>query len=276
MTTAHSTLEVQNLEVIRSNVQKLFQPCAPEEARTPPQPPVRITPGLVLDLHRKLWRGIPDRGKHKTRPGEYRRALDKVRVNGKPAPVDASMVPGMMDDLCREATKLTADPAVFELRPEVRVGRAFAAAGRTHYKFVYIHPFCDGNGRVSRLFADIVLANAMGPLPLVWKFPPGEVLRAHRDDYIRVLDHADTLGIDAGADFFSPFYEMAIAESALCETQWSIERRIADGNPHEGDEVALEALRDLQFPSQVNYFDADSYIEHGAQLSMDLLGEAPR
>ena len=36
-------------------------------------------------------------------------------------------------------------------------------AALAHYKFVYIHPFYDGNGRVSRLLMNLVLLQAGYP-----------------------------------------------------------------------------------------------------------------
>jgi Fic family protein len=53
-----------------------------------------------------------------------------------------------------------------------------------HHRFTQIHPFQDGNGRVARCLATIVLLQA-GRFPLV-------ITRDHREDYITALEQADS------------------------------------------------------------------------------------
>ena len=57
-------------------------------------------------------------------------------------------------------------------------------AARVHCKFVSIHPFDDGNGRVARLLMNLILMK-YGYLPVVIK-------NDLREDYYRVLMKADT------------------------------------------------------------------------------------
>jgi hypothetical protein len=52
-----------------------------------------------------------------------------------------------------------------------------------HHRFTQIHPFQDGNGRVARCLATMVLLQA-GRFPLV-------ITRDHREDYIKALEQAD-------------------------------------------------------------------------------------
>ena len=53
-----------------------------------------------------------------------------------------------------------------------------------HYKFVCIHPFDDGNGRVSRLLMNYVL--------LAHKLPPVVIKSSDKQNYLRTLRLADT------------------------------------------------------------------------------------
>jgi Fic family protein len=53
-----------------------------------------------------------------------------------------------------------------------------------HHRFTQIHPFQDGNGRVARCLATIVLLQA-GRFPLV-------ITRDHRENYITALEQADS------------------------------------------------------------------------------------
>ena len=57
------------------------------------------------------------------------------------------------------------------------------SAAWLHHRFVQIHPFQDGNGRVARAIASLVLIRA-GWFPLV-------VTRDDRDNYIEALERAD-------------------------------------------------------------------------------------
>ncbi len=56
-------------------------------------------------------------------------------------------------------------------------------AAAAHYKFVFIHPYPDGNGRVARLLMNLIL--------MQHGFPPAIILNAERKRYLAYLMEAD-------------------------------------------------------------------------------------
>jgi Fic-DOC domain mobile mystery protein B len=73
-------------------------------------------------------------------------------------------------------------------------------AARFHHRLVFIHPFTNGNGRHSRLMADILLADVLGQKPFTWGngdlIAKGNVrnryvdalILADRQDYSKLLE----------------------------------------------------------------------------------------
>ncbi|MGB7207388.1 MAG: Fic family protein [Pyrinomonadaceae bacterium] len=60
---------------------------------------------------------------------------------------------------------------------------AILLAAEFHYRFVLIHPFDDGNGRLARLLMNFVL--------MKYGFPPVIIKNEDKDNYIAVLEQAD-------------------------------------------------------------------------------------
>lgn len=72
-------------------------------------------------------------------------------------------------------------------------------AAIVHHKLAYIHPFWDGNGRISRIIMNVFIMQA--------GFPMAIILKNDRKRYYRVLSEADK-------DNYSPFCEF-VAQSVI-------------------------------------------------------------
>lgn len=120
---------------------------------------------LIKSLHHLVTQNI-----EKDWAGRYRNA--SVRITRTPhQPPDAFNVPPLMHDLVQWVRNQQKKMHVVEL------------AAILQHKFVYIHPFFDGNGRTSRLIMNVLLLQQGYPLAII--------LKNDRKRYYRVLQSAD-------------------------------------------------------------------------------------
>ena len=125
---------------------------------------VPLTEDLVKKLNGIVLEKIDDRG------GHYRDI--NVRILGAvKSPPQAEKVPKLMKELIEYA----------QANPEKLNPVEFAAA--LHYKFVAIHPFVDGNGRVARLVMNLALMKHGYPITII--------LKVDRKKYYDCLKKAD-------------------------------------------------------------------------------------
>ncbi len=71
----------------------------------------------------------------------------------------------------------------FRVKSESPETNAILLAAEFHYRFVRIHPFDDGNGRIGRLLMNYIL--------MKHGFPPVIIKNEDKDNYIAVLEQAD-------------------------------------------------------------------------------------
>ena len=87
-----------------------------------------------------------------------------------------------------EIKKLVDDITFWEQNKSFEV---IEIASRIHHRAVQIHPFLNGNGRWSRMLANIYLKQH-GLQPTKWNEESLSKENPHRDDYIRALKEADS------------------------------------------------------------------------------------
>ena len=145
---------------------------------------------FLSGLHRDFYRDAPAemlRIQGTTReivvqPGEWRSQLEQEVAVGRHVPPASTRVPEFM--------------RYFEERYRFehlgKAGRVISMAA-AHHRFNYIHPFPDGNGRVSRLMSH-AMAHAAGiGAHGLWSISRGLARGLEsRSEYQRMMDYADT------------------------------------------------------------------------------------
>jgi Fic family protein len=141
-------------------------------------------------LHREFYRDAPqsmllikiERRAFRMIPGEWRADPEHDVAVGRHVPPSSARVADFM--------------RYFEERFALeRMGRAaqIMAMASAHHRFNYIHPFPDGNGRVSRLMSHAMAAVAGIGARGLWSVSRGLARGLEsRTDYKRMMDYADT------------------------------------------------------------------------------------
>jgi Fic family protein len=138
----------------------------------------------ILRVHALLMRGIDDQNAGKYRTGQ-------VRVAGATfMPPPAEKIQIMISELLQT---LNQNPD--ELRP-------IELAAFFHHKFVYIHPFLDGNGRTARLLMNVILMRNGYPFTVL--------LKVDLPKYLRALSEADNGNLVPFASFIANCVERSL------------------------------------------------------------------
>lgn len=144
----------------------------------------QITKNLICKLHSIIMNGILD-----DEVGAYR--LRKVWIEGASfVPAMPSLVPGLMKDFLKWLTKNPDRLSPVEL------------CAMAHQRFVFIHPFIDGNGRIARLLMNIILMKK--------GYPPAIILKNERKKYIRTLELAHNARPKAFVNFIGRSVERSL------------------------------------------------------------------
>ncbi len=151
--------------------------------------PEPASAGFIRWLHEEFYRDAPEamltvRGDSRTlrmRPGLFRATATEEVTVGRHQPPAADKVAAFM--------------AHFETRYRLAplgAGSRILAIPAAHHRLNYIHPFLDGNGRVSRLVSHaMALAAGIGAHGL-WSVSRGLARGLEsRGEYKRMMDHAD-------------------------------------------------------------------------------------
>ncbi len=125
-----------------------------------------VTEETIKQLHSLILKSIND-----TEAGCYRR--HNVRIIGANCvPPQSIKIPNLMDQFINW---------FYESEYSLNVP---TLAAQIHYRLVMIHPFIDGNGRVARLFMNLIL--------MKHGYPPAIILKVDRKRYYRVLNEANS------------------------------------------------------------------------------------
>ena len=128
----------------------------------------------IQEIHEIVTRGIlEDAGRYRTR---------NVRIAGAAkTPPDWSKIVKLMNDLIEKIAESKAHP--------------IETASFLHHRFVEIHPFSDGNGRVARLLTNLYL--------IARDYPPVVLKKEDRGKYYRSLRAADAGNLGPFANFMA-------------------------------------------------------------------------
>lgn len=142
-----------------------------------------LTLGLIKEFHAMLFEGVRSwSAELKISPGAFKSADNHVLTPSGEIHyyTPAVQVPVEVEKLMEWYTK------------QINVEHPIIIAAEFHHRFVAIHPFQDGNGRVSRLCMNFILMKA--------GYPPAIIKQEERLDYYLALEQADkgniTLFID--------------------------------------------------------------------------------
>lgn len=151
-----------------------------------------ITEAFIRSLHQDLC-GPQEKYKVTTQQGDQFHDLPLGQYKSEPNHVlrhDGSVHAfAPVDQVSPEMHRL-----VEELKsPLFQAAHPVLQAAYSHYAFILIHPFADGNGRVARALASAFLYRAKG-IPLL-------ILSEIRADYIHALEQADSGNPQVFVDF---------------------------------------------------------------------------
>jgi len=146
---------------------------------------------FIAWVHRMFYREMPEEFRFMERPdgskveivpGEFRKTASDDVVVGRHQPPSSDRVEAFMAHFSKRF-------GVAEKSASTRI----IAIASAHHRFNYIHPFPDGNGRVSRLMSHAMAMKAGIGGHGLWSISRG-LARGLRDrgEYKRMMDHADS------------------------------------------------------------------------------------
>jgi Fic family protein len=197
---------------------------------------------LAREIHRRFCAELPDSllvlalpsgKKVRVSPGEWRELNVLV---GRHVPISAAAIPRFM--------KRWED--AYALKPS----RLLSELGSMHHRFLWIHPFLDGNGRTSRLLIHALLRGIGVGSPL-WAISRGlarnverykALLQAADEPRRGDLDGRGSLSESALIQFNRFFLEQALDQVAFMNHLIDPDRLLSRITLHVREEIALSRL----------------------------------
>ncbi|HYF50172.1 MAG TPA: Fic family protein [Planctomycetota bacterium] len=179
--------------------------------------PQNITPDLILSLHEMLQSHAADAGKWKARDNEIIEFLPSGERKVRFIPTAARQVPAQVKRLCAEYSRHAEEDA-----PALLLTASFV------FDFLCIHPFRDGNGRVSRLLTTLLLQNNGFNVSRYVSLE--RLIEETKADYYRVLREC-SIGWHDGANSEVPWwnYLLGIVRQGYAEFARKIEQAAGPG-----------------------------------------------
>jgi fido (protein-threonine AMPylation protein) len=180
-----------------------------------------LTVHYIRSLHHELMRNVEDREVYMEDAVTKERRAARVPLNKgvfKQEPNNPTRKDGSKHDFCPPHEVDTEMSRLVEIHAELQREGAppEVRAAWLHHAFTQIHPFEDGNGRVARALASLVLIQA--------GLPAFTVVREMRTRYIHALESADHGNPQPLLDFF---------ESALYRQLFLLSNSIRPAPPTE-------------------------------------------
>lgn len=143
---------------------------------------------FIEELHARFYEGatprmldvpLPDGTRSTLEPGQYRK---HEVVVGRHQPPSPAALPGFMQHFEQRFTMTKA-----------RAGTRIVIMASAHHRLNYIHPFADGNGRVSRLMSHAMACRAGVGAHGLWSISRGLARGlSDRGEYKAMMDQADS------------------------------------------------------------------------------------
>jgi len=159
-----------------------------------------INRAFICEMHKMVVDGLlpPPNGEGDYTPGEYRKINLKINKSNHQPP-DWIRIEDYMKELFDFIQK--DDSTKYDL----------LKAAIAHHRFVWIHPFGNGNGRVVRLLTYAMLVKTGFNINVGRIINPTAVFCGNRNDYYNHLSEADT-GTDAGILSWSEYVLKGLKE----------------------------------------------------------------
>ncbi|MFZ2654467.1 MAG: Fic family protein [Victivallales bacterium] len=180
---------------------------------------IMITPGFIKELHRLCRGEIWDAGKWKEKDNDIIRKYPNGRIKVIFKPVSAIETPEMISQLCL---------AYRNSNTQLKYPDLFAIACMV-LDFLCIHPFRDGNGRVSRLLT--LLALYQNGYDVGKYISLERIIEQSKETYYEALNKSSQKWHQANHDFF-PWFNYLLG-TLVCAYK-EFEERAAKFKPERG------------------------------------------
>ncbi len=202
---------------------------------------IPVTPGVILQLHRDLYRfsGGSFAGQWKDSDNVIAERAADGELVARFRPTSAAATPAVIEKICEE----------YRLQLEEGVYDPLLASLLFVFDFVSIHPFNDGNGRMSRLLTLLLLYRSgytVGKYVSVEK----EIERT-KETYYEALAASST-GWQDGENDYVPFVTYMLGVMTACYKE--LDQRFAIASASGGNEEMLRAYFD-QLVGTVTKYD---------------------